>query len=81
MGGVSLAKVLYVHRQARLRGSQSHINNITTYNEYLDEESEYEQLRTKYFESIRAVAVFMTGGLTLYLLELNSSKDTSEKKE
>ena len=58
IGAIGLSMAAYNYSEARKRSSQSYINNITTYNEYLDEESEYEKIRTQYFTSL---GVFLSG--------------------
>ena len=58
IGAIGLSMAAYNYSEARKRSSQSYINNITTYNEYLDEESDYEKIRTQYFTSL---GVFLSG--------------------
>ena len=87
MRGVSFVRPLCVEHQARVMSSQSYIDNITTCNEYLDEEKEDEEIRTKYLKSSTLRAVFITSGLTLRLSEsknpseLNSPKNTTEEQQ
>ena len=58
IGTIGLSMAAYNFSEAKKRSNPSYIEGITTYNEYLDEETEYEKIRTQYFTSM---GVFLSG--------------------
>ena len=79
LGSVSFVMSAYFYRKAYNMSSDRYIEEITTYDDYQQQEEEYEQNRQQFwFTSIVGLGL-CTGGLTIHLLERTKNK-TKEKE-